>query len=402
MADIVNGTSRNDVGNDFNGNATLPLDAGSSNLVTGQVGLITNESGGLEWDSGDLFLLFVRDPGVYEIILSGLDDNLDLYLFRSQGTDLELIASSKNTGSLSDMLSFNFTDTQDSFYLRVDDEKSVYDTTDYTLTVAAPGAVDPDDPGDPDSKNPPDNPDAQPGNTLTGPIMNGGDGSFTFDGTIGFNTVIYDDLLFEDLTIQPSGDASPEDGLALIDKLSVSYQVDGDGGSSSKSGGTGGGQNDDTLIMIERIQTQDKTLALDVGLEESAGMALALLYAGFGELPGDDVIGQWIAESDEINESANDASSAMRDLAEEIIASYVPNGLSNEELVTILYSNIAKQGPTQAQVNEYVGLIGTDSGKFATQAELYVWAASMSENTSHYAADLLGGVTYEPAQDAMG
>ena len=131
-------------------------------------------------------------------------------------------------------------------------------------------------------------------------------------------------------------------------------------------------------------------------------MALALLYAGFGELPGDDVIGQWIAESDEINESANDASSAMRDLAEEIIASYAPNGLSNEKLVTTLYSNIAKQDPTQAQVNEYVGLIGTDSGKFATQAELYVWAASMSENTSHYAADLLGGVTYEPAQDAMG
>ena len=106
------------------------------------------------------------------------------------------------------------------------------------------------------------------------------------------------------------------------------------------------------------------------------------VHAAFGVLPGQDALGQWTAQADH--------STSMADLAQHMIAQYAPSGISSADLVTRLYLDLTDTTPSADVVQSMVDRIGPGH-EFATQADLFAYAASLQLNTDHMAG-FVGGI----------
>ncbi len=141
------------------------------------------------------------------------------------------------------------------------------------------------------------------------------------------------------------------------------------------------------ILATERIEFSDALFALDTkgpSGDTPAGhvwQAAALLQAAFGHAPDQSLLSRWTAQAD--------ASSSMAVLGDKMIAAYAA-GVSSTELVTQLYVNVTGQAPTQSQVANFVSQIGAGK-QFATQGDLFAYAASQSMNTDHI-AHIVGSV----------
>ena len=135
------------------------------------------------------------------------------------------------------------------------------------------------------------------------------------------------------------------------------------------------------ILATERLEFSDAYFALDTTAGGETWQAAALLQAGFGHAPDRALLSRWTAEADE--------TATMAALGTKIIAAYAP-GLSSTDLVSQLFLNVTGHAATQAQVNTFVAQIGAGK-QFATQGDLYAYAASQSMNTDHI-ADIVGSI----------
>ncbi|MDB5872648.1 MAG: uncharacterized protein JWQ07_2090 [Ramlibacter sp.] len=135
------------------------------------------------------------------------------------------------------------------------------------------------------------------------------------------------------------------------------------------------------ILATERIEFSDALFALDTqGPSGStpAGhvwQAAALLQAAFGATPDHSALSRWTAQAD--------ASATMGVLGSKMIAAYAP-GVSSASLVATLYLNVTGHAATQDVIQSYAAQIGAGK-QFATQGDLFAYAASATMNTDHIA-----------------
>jgi len=224
--------------------------------------------------------------------------------------------------------------------------------------------------------------DSKSGDTGNNDTFTGGKrGGSDFNGGVGHDTVAYS-LLYSDVAVNAVKTVSSKDGSGYVSHWEVDFDsTDSKGNSTTAT---------DTLRSIERVEFTDKTLALDVGLGQNAGQALALLYAWFGSLPEEELLGEWVTAIDDID-PANYTNTDMQQLAQSIIDTYAP-GISNEMLVRTLYENVVGTPAPSSAISSFVGQIENNT---YTQASIYVMAASTDLNTEQYYEDIqYTGVTY--------
>jgi hypothetical protein len=134
------------------------------------------------------------------------------------------------------------------------------------------------------------------------------------------------------------------------------------------------GAGTDVMNGIERVRLSDALFALDTQPGAQDGRvweAAALFRAGFGTIPGIDALSQWTAQADR--------SSSMGALGQSMLDFYAP-GVSSTALVTHLYVSLLHALPSAETVQGFVDQIGAGL-TFATQGDLFAYAASLSLNT---------------------
>jgi len=131
------------------------------------------------------------------------------------------------------------------------------------------------------------------------------------------------------------------------------------------------------LTGVERIQLNDGLYAFDTAAPagNSPGghvwQAAALYRAGFGFMPTQAELSHWTAEAD--------TSTTMGVLGQQMIDFYAP-GISSADFVSYLYQMLVHETPTPAVLQGLVSQVGPAQA-FATQGDLFAYAASLSLNT---------------------
>lgn len=136
---------------------------------------------------------------------------------------------------------------------------------------------------------------------------------------------------------------------------------------------------------VERASFPEISFALDLDRGEHGGDALALLWAAFNGSPSPADLGRWIA--------AFDAGGTMVGVAQQMIDHYTGGqGVSNADLVTLLFTNIVGRAPDATELGTFVGMV--EGGM--SQAELFVMAADLDVNRAEYAAVVGIAAPYTP------
>lgn len=150
-------------------------------------------------------------------------------------------------------------------------------------------------------------------------------------------------------------------------------------GETSSGNTISGPDGDDVLISIElALFTNGNTLyALDTQAGELTFNTYALLQAAFDQAPSTALLSEWVAKGMAAIDTAT--------LAQEMIDTLAP-GVSNNVLVTHLFQTVGGFTPTQAQVDEFSSLIGGVGNQFATQGDVFVFAAQHALNTNEFAS----------------
>ena len=132
---------------------------------------------------------------------------------------------------------------------------------------------------------------------------------------------------------------------------------------------------DDSLSQVERLQFNDRNIAVD--LDGSAGLTAKTLAAVIGEdgLSNKEYVG--------IGLQLFDAGQSLATVCE--LALNAVGATTNEDVVTILYSNLYGESPSDDQLQEYVELL--DQGAF-TKGSLAAAAAELTHDLG--VIDLVG------------
>ena len=224
----------------------------------------------------------------------------------------------------------------------------------------------------------------------------------TYNGTTGIDTYTYS-FAYSAATLEWVSDSKDGSGSGI----QVSYQSSSSSGgkddssSGSKTDSSGGDDSSDSgsktdssittdiFYDYERIRFSDYEVAMDIEWTESAGAALALINAGFGDIDSatNPDIGRWIHAADNYTSSSSksgvDAHARVESVAQSMLDYYAPD-ISNENLVNILYTNVVGVEPTPSQQDYFVELL--EQGSY-TQAGLYALAAESELNTNDYYYD---------------
>ena len=141
------------------------------------------------------------------------------------------------------------------------------------------------------------------------------------------------------------------------------------------------------LDNVERVQLSDALFALDTQGPSGAAAAghvweaAALWWAGFGAAPDRSALSQWTAQADH--------SPGMPELGQQMIDFYAP-GISSSDLVAHLYQNVVGHAADADTVQALADQVGVGR-PFATEGDLFAFAASLALNTDHMAG-LVGSV----------
>jgi hypothetical protein len=132
-----------------------------------------------------------------------------------------------------------------------------------------------------------------------------------------------------------------------------------------------------TLDGVERLRLDDGLYAFDTqapGAGSEGGevwQAAALYRAASGAMPGQADLSHWTWQADQ--------QATMADLAQAMLAEYVPAGLPTSALVAHLYQVLAGSvapADVVAQISSQVG----PGRAWASQGDLFAWAASLPLN----------------------
>lgn len=116
----------------------------------------------------------------------------------------------------------------------------------------------------------------------------------------------------------------------------------------------------DTLINIERVQFEDKTLAFDLGQGDNAGWAARIL----GTLVGKAAVNDKALAGEVISYVDTYGVQTVTELLVSLgVTGALAGGSDNTSFFTLLYKNVVGTAPSQAELNELVGYV--ESGAFA-------------------------------------
>lgn len=233
----------------------------------------------------------------------------------------------------------------------------------------------------------------------------------TYTGTSGLDTYTYG-FAYSAANIDWASGSKSGNGIEISYTSSSSGGKDGSSSSSgSKTGSSTSGGKDssgyssgssassstlDVFYDYERIRFSDYEVAFDIEWTESAGAALALINAGFGDIDSasNPDIGRWVHTADDYTNSGSksgvDAHARVESVAQSMLDCYA-SGISNTNLVSVLYTNVVGVTPTKSQQDFYVQLL--EQGTY-TQAGLYALAAESGLNTEDYYYDDSGSLNH--------
>jgi hypothetical protein len=142
----------------------------------------------------------------------------------------------------------------------------------------------------------------------------------------------------------------------------------------------------DTLAGIERVQFQDRGLALDLVLNAAAGNTVRIIGAAFG---ADAITPEYVG----IGLELFDVGTSVQDVCGLVLQ--VMGSPGNEAFVNAVYTNVVGIAPQPDELAAFVGLL-QGSGGTMTQAELLIYAANSELNAQniHLVGLLQVGVEY--------
>jgi Ca2+-binding RTX toxin-like protein len=202
-----------------------------------------------------------------------------------------------------------------------------------------------------------------------------------------------------DDVLQGRGGNDLLDGGAGIDTVRASgvrsaYQLkQAASGWTLTGGGAAAGEGIDTLVSIERVQFDDRSVALDVGVDGHAAQAAQILRALFGAhgLSNPGYAGIGLALLDGGMPYADLVALALSTSAFQAAA----GSSSAEDFVRLVYRNVVGTAPDASALSTYAGLLHDGT---MTQAQLAVLACQSDINTG--SAALVGvqesGLVYLP------
>ena len=144
----------------------------------------------------------------------------------------------------------------------------------------------------------------------------------------------------------------------------------------------------DRLVNIERLQFNDGFLAFDEF--SNAGAAYRLYQAAFDRTPDAPGLGFWIRQIDGGNVNLQKAAEYFLSSAEFASTYGVPESLSNDALLTLLYSNVLDRTPDQSGFDFWQ----THQDNGLSRAEMIVYFAESHENVAQTSAAIDDGIWY--------
>jgi methionine-rich copper-binding protein CopC len=161
--------------------------------------------------------------------------------------------------------------------------------------------------------------------------------------------------------------------------VTLQRRLDGGWTLGSQASGT------DHLFEVERLQFTDRSTALD--LAGTAGQAARVVGAvlGTAQLKDAALIGRYLSLAD----SGVGGEQVVHQVLADPLFTSLAGSLSNEDVVTHVYTNIVGKAPSAGEVTYYSGLI---TGGQYTQDSLLWWAASLDATAQRI--DLAGLATH--------
>lgn len=141
---------------------------------------------------------------------------------------------------------------------------------------------------------------------------------------------------------------------------------------------SGGSDGTDILSNIERLNFNDKKIALDMAIDQSGGEAALLIGALLGpsRLSDGVLVGLLINYFDEGN-TLRDAATVLVDTGE---VDRLAGGSSTNAFVNLMFRCVVGQEPTEIQTSSLAGLI--DGGSYS-RIDFLTTVAGLGENQSH-------------------
>lgn len=222
-------------------------------------------------------------------------------------------------------------------------------------------------------------------------LERGGTDGLRFLGTDGIDTLMYLDDELDDVTIAEYTSGSEGEWQITF------------GTTDSKTGATLN-QVDVLDESIERAQFTDMNVAFDLGLNDSAGMAVVMTELGLNGQQTADDLGLWIAMSDSLKSNLTTVTEEglmmnAINMGRKFIEFYAGD-ISNEDLVSHLYFSLTGTSIDSGTQNLFVDLL--DTGAYS-QAGLFVAAAEVKYETAEYQDYIDSGyVAYESFDSKIG
>jgi len=182
------------------------------------------------------------------------------------------------------------------------------------------------------------------------------------------------------------------DGMAGIDTVVLDSSTRAQY-SVTKTSSTGytatevGGNKVVTMTSIERLDFSDINVALD--MTGNAGTVAELISAIFGSayLSTEQYVGIGLQMID----SGTSAAAAAEMAIGTALFTSLAGSTSNTDFVELVYNNVMGHGPSQSELNQYVGML--DSGA-ETKVSLAVMAAESNQNAVHLVGFMDTGIEY--------
>jgi hypothetical protein len=145
----------------------------------------------------------------------------------------------------------------------------------------------------------------------------------------------------------------------------------------------------DTLLNIERLQFDDKALAVDIN--GNAGQVYRLYQAAFDRKPDMGGLGVWINQMD--NGQSLEWVSAQFQASQEFKIKYGSN-VSTNQFVTLLYQNVLHRLPDSGGLSAWKGAL--DAGA-QSRAQVLAGFSESTENQIALIGSIQNGIEYIPA-----
>jgi hypothetical protein len=145
----------------------------------------------------------------------------------------------------------------------------------------------------------------------------------------------------------------------------------------------------DTLLNIERLQFDDKALAVDIN--GNAGQVYRLYQAAFDRKPDTGGLGVWINQMD--NGKSLEWVSAQFQTSQEFQLKYGSN-VSTDQFVTLLYQNVLHRSPDSGGLSAWKGAL--DAGA-QSRAQVLAGFSDSTENQIALIGSIQNGIEYIPA-----